>query len=388
MDVNEKDTQVVYLDYNATSLIKPEVVKEMTSLLSLAGNPSSVHQFGRGARDVIETSRDRVANMIGSQPDEIIFTGGGTESNNMALFGSGRKRIVLSVIEHPSILEAAKSMLKYEGQGERSIEFVSVDENGVVDPSSVEKAIGSDGENVLVSIMLANNETGVIQPIHEIASLVKDRGALIHCDAVQAPGRIPLDVKMLGIDLLSISAHKFGGPKGVGALFISDNITLNPLVTGGGQERGLRPGTENVIGIAGFGIAADLVGQDLQNVGHIAKLRDSLENKLCSLEPKVRVFSKDAKRLPNTTCLSMPGVQSEMQVMGLDLAGVAVSAGSACSSGKVEPSHVLAALGLPSEDVGCAIRISFGWGSKKSDVEKLVSVWQAFYAGLSTRYSN
>ena len=210
----------------------------------------------------------------------------------------------------------------------------------------------------------------------------------MHCDAVQAPGRIPLDVKMLGIDLLSISAHKFGGPKGVGALFISDNITLNPLVTGGGQERGLRPGTENVIGIAGFGIAADLVGQDLQNVGHIAKLRDSLENKLCSLEPKVRVFSKDAKRLPNTTCLSMPGVQSEMQVMGLDLAGVAVSAGSACSSGKVEPSHVLAALGLPSEDVGCAIRISFGWGSKKSDVEKLVSVWQAFYAGLSTRYSN
>ena len=388
MSESKEDTQAIYLDYNATSLIKPEVVKAMTSLLSLAGNPSSVHQFGRSARDIIESSRDRVANMIGARSEEIIFTGGGTESNNMALFGSGRKRIVLSVIEHPSVLEAAKALLDNEVLVDKSIELVPVDENGVVDPSSVAKAIGRDGENVLVSIMLANNETGVIQPIPEIAAVAKEQGALMHCDAVQAPGRIPFDVNTLGIDLLSISAHKFGGPKGVGALFISNNLRLKPLVIGGGQERGLRPGTENVIGIAGFGIAADLVSQDLQNMDHIEELRNSLEKELCSLEPRVRIFSQVANRLPNTSCLSMPGVQSEMQVMGLDLAGVAVSAGSACSSGKVEPSHVLTALGLPPEDTGCAIRVSFGWGSKKSDVEKFVSVWQAFYAGLSSRYNN
>jgi cysteine desulfurase len=235
--------------------------------------------------------------------------------------------------------------------------------------------------------MLANNETGVIQPLAEITALAHGRGALVHCDAVQAPGRIAFGVDSLGVDMLSLSAHKFGGPKGVGALFLRAGAELDALVVGGGQERGRRAGTENVAGIVGFGVAAQLAAEDLQNAPHLAALRDGVEQRLRAIDPAVRIYSAGAERLPNTTCLTMPGVQSETQVMGLDLSGVAVSAGSACSSGKVEPSHVLRALGAPDAETGCAIRISLGWASREADVDKLVSVWRAFYAGLTARYT-
>lgn len=388
MNLRRPDADAIYLDYNATAPVKPQVIEAIADALALTGNPSSVHQFGRAAREAVEEARERVAVMIGAKAAEIIFTAGGTEANNIALAGAGRRRLIVSEIEHPSILRAAESLSQNSGTAdERELHVLPVDGDGVVSLDALDMALGESGEDALVSIMLANNETGVIQPVDEIATLAHARGALLHCDAVQAPGRIAFGVDSLGVDMLSLSAHKFGGPKGVGALFLRAGVELKALVTGGGQERGWRAGTENVPGIVGFGIAAQLAAEDLQNAPHIAALRDSVEQRLRAIDPEVRIFSAGAARLPNTSCISMPGVQSETQVMGLDLSGVAVSAGSACSSGKVEPSHVLRALGAPDAETGCAIRISFGWASREADVEKLVSAWRAFYAGLTARYT-
>ncbi len=387
MNPRRSDTEATYLDYNATAPVKPQVTEAIATALAMTGNPSSVHQLGSAARDAVEEARERVAAIIGAQAAEIIFTAGGTEANNTALSGAGRNRLIISEIEHPSILRAAESISQESNDGARELHVLPVDGEGVVSLEALDRALGANGEDALVSIMLANNETGVIQPVADIAAQARARGALVHCDAVQAPGRIAFDVDSLGADMLSLSAHKFGGPKGVGALYLRAGVDLQALVIGGGQERGWRAGTENVAGIVGFGVAAQLAAEDLQNAPHVAALRDSLEQSLRAIEPAVRIFSASAERLPNTTCLTMPGVQSETQVMGLDLAGVAISAGSACSSGKVEPSHVLRALGAPDAETGCAIRISLGWASREADVEKLVSAWRAFYAGLTARYT-
>jgi len=397
MNLRANATEVIYLDYNATAPVKPQVSKAIAEALAMIGNPSSVHQFGRAARDAVEEARDQVAKMIGASAAEIVFTAGGTEANNTALAGAGRKRLIVSEIEHPSILRAAESLASdrsgssgnsgSDGGGEYELIMLPVDSEGIVSIETLDQALGANADDALVSIMLANNETGVIQPVAELAGLARARGALVHCDAVQAPGRIAFDVSTLGVDMLSLSAHKFGGSKGVGALYLRAGVDLQALVIGGGQERGHRAGTENVVGIVGFGVAAHLAGEDLQRAPHLATLRDTLEQRLREIDPTVRVFGGGAERLPNTSCLSMPGVQSEMQVMGLDLAGVAISAGSACSSGKVEPSHVLRALGAPDAETGCAIRISLGWASGEADVEKLVSAWRAFYAGMSARYT-
>ncbi|MBT4427249.1 MAG: cysteine desulfurase [Rhodospirillaceae bacterium] len=388
MNLRRPATDAIYLDYNATAPVKPQVIEAIADALAMTGNPSSVHQFGRAAREAVEEARERVAAMIGATAAEIIFTAGGTEANNTALAGAGRRRLIVSEIEHPSILRAGETLSQNSSAGgERELRVLPVDGDGVVSLEALDQALGEGGEDALVSIMLANNETGVIQPVGEIATLAHARGALVHCDAVQAPGRIAFGVDSLGVDMLSLSAHKFGGPKGVGALFLRAGVDLKALVAGGGQERGWRAGTENVPGIVGFGTAAQLAAEDLQNAPHVAALRDSVEQRLRAIDPEVRIFSAGAARLPNTSCISMPGVQSETQVMGLDLSGVAVSAGSACSSGKVEPSHVLRALGAPDAETGCAIRISFGWASREADVEKLVSAWRAFYAGLSARYT-
>jgi len=397
MNLRANATEVIYLDYNATAPVKPQVSKAIAEALAMTGNPSSVHQFGRAARDAVEEARDQVAKMIGASAAEIVFTAGGTEANNTALAGAGRKRLIVSEIEHPSILRAAESLASdrsgssgnsgSDGGGEYELIMLPVDSEGIVSIETLDQALGANADDALVSIMLANNETGVIQPVAELAALARARGALVHCDAVQAPGRIAFDVSTLGVDMLSLSAHKFGGSKGVGALYLRAGVDLQALVIGGGQERGHRAGTENVVGIVGFGVAAHLAGEDLQRAPHLATLRDTLEQRLREIDPTVRVFGGGAERLPNTSCLSMPGVQSEMQVMGLDLAGVAISAGSACSSGKVEPSHVLRALGAPDAETGCAIRISLGWASGEADVEKLVSAWRAFYAGMSARYT-
>jgi cysteine desulfurase len=397
MNLLANATEAIYLDYNATAPVKPQVSKAIAEALAMTGNPSSVHQFGRAARDAVEEARDQVAKMIGASAAEIVFTAGGTESNNTALAGAGRKRLIVSEIEHPSILRAAESLASdrsgssgnsgSDGGGEYEVIMLPVDSEGIVSIETLDQSLGANADDALVSIMLANNETGVIQPVAELAALARARGALVHCDAVQAPGRIAFDVSTLGVDMLSLSAHKFGGSKGVGALYLRAGADLHALVIGGGQERGHRAGTENVVGIVGFGVAAHLAGEDLQRAPHLATLRDTLEQRLREIDPTVRVFGGGAERLPNTSCLSMPGVQSEMQVMGLDLAGVAISAGSACSSGKVEPSHVLRALGAPDAETGCAIRISLGWASGEADVEKLVSAWRAFYAGMSARYT-
>jgi len=368
-----------YLDYNATSPVKPAVIEAIAHALTVTGNPSSVHEFGRNARKLIEDARENVAVLAGAAPEDVIFTAGGTEANNLALHGAGRPVLMVSAIEHPSVLRTAETLAE-------TLVVLPVDEHGLLKREAFADALAEHGERALVSIMLANNETGVVQPIAALAEQAKAKGALVHCDAVQGPGRIPVDLPALGVDMISISAHKFGGPKGVGALVLADDLDLKPLVHGGGQERGRRGGTENMAGIAGFGRAAALATDDLQNAPHIAAMRDGLERTLREIEPDLHVFSLGAERLPNTSCITMPGVQSETQVMGLDLAGAAISAGSACSSGKVEPSHVLRALGAPDDIAGCAIRVSLGWATTEADIDRFVEAWRALYAGLSHRW--
>ena len=373
------DSGPIYLDYNATAPIKPEVVTAVSETMMLAGNPSSVHGFGRDVRKRIEDAREQIAALIGCSPPELVFTAGGTEANNTALSGAGRRVLIVSAIEHPAVLRTAEAV------AEEHI-VLPVDGEGLLDMASLDKALAAHGPEALVSVMLANNETGVIQPVAEIAARATAAGALVHCDAVQAPGRIPVSFAGLGVDMMSIAAHKFAGPKGIGALVVRSGLEIAPLIHGGGQERGLRGGTENAAGIVGFGTAAQLAQGDLARAGEIAALRDRLEARLRETEPDVVIFSQGAARLPNTSCLTMPGVQSETQVMGLDLAGVAVSAGSACSSGKVEPSHVLRALGAADAVGGCAIRVSLGWATTEEETERFLGTWRALYAGLTNRW--
>ena len=369
----------IYLDYNATAPVKPAVVDAVAETMLLAGNPSSVHGFGRDVRKRIEDARERIAALLGCAPPELVFTAGGTEANNTALRGTGRRALIVSAIEHPAILRTAEVVAD-------DLVVLPVDGEGVLDLGALDAALAAHGADALVSVMLANNETGVIQPVAEIAARAQAAGALVHCDAVQAPGRIPVSFAALGVDMMSIAAHKFAGPKGIGALVVRAGLDIAPLVTGGGQERGLRGGTENAAGIAGFGAAAALAADDLARAGALSAMRDGMEARLRETEPDVVVFSAGAPRLPNTSCLTMPGVQSETQVMGLDLAGVAVSAGSACSSGKVEASHVLRALGASDAVGGCAIRVSMGWATTEDEIERFLGAWRALYAGLTNRW--
>jgi cysteine desulfurase len=328
-----------------------------------------VHRFGRLARRAVETAREQVAALINAAPAQIVFTGSGTEANNLALAQPGR-RVVVSAIEHDSVLQAA-------GGAERA----AVDRDGVVDLASLERLLKSDPAPAIVAVMLANNETGVVQPVAEVAKLAHAHGALVHCDAVQAAGKIAIDVQALGADTLALSAHKFGGPQGVGALVVGDQVALRPLLLGGGQERGRRAGTENVAGIAGFGAAAEAARADLVRMDEIAAWRDAMEARLRRAAPEAVVFGAGGRRLPNTSCVAMPGVAAETQVMALDLAGIAVSAGSACSSGKVRASHVLAAMGA-GDLAGNAVRVSAGWRSAAEDFERFTEAWVSLWARL------
>lgn len=369
----------VYLDYNATAPVKPAVAAAVGRALEVVGNPSSVHSFGRAARKLIEDSREAVARLANCRASEVVFTASATEANNLVLAGAGRARRIVSAIEHPAVLKTARAL-----DGETVV--LPVDADGVVVLEALEAALKEDGERTLVSLMLANNETGALQPVAEAARLAHAQGALIHCDAVQAPGRVAWSLATLGVDYLSLSAHKFAGPKGIGALIARDGAPLKATVIGGGQERGRRAGTENLPGIAGMAEAAKAVPDELAARERIRALRDALETRVIEIEPRVHVFSAKAERLPNTSCLTMPGVQSETQVMALDLAGVAASAGSACSSGKVEPSHVLRATGISDAISGCAIRVSLGWGTTPEDIDAFVEAWRALYAGLTNRW--
>ncbi|MCW2247019.1 cysteine desulfurase [Azospirillum fermentarium] len=353
-----------YLDHNASSPLRPAVRGAMAEALDLTGNPSSVHTDGRTVRRAVDEARRQVARLAGATPAEVVFTAGGTEANNLALRGFAGRRLIVSAVEHESVLAAAPAAAR-----------IPVDRTGVVDLAALERLLAEGQGPALVSVMLVNNETGVIQPVAEVARLARARGAIVHCDAVQGAGRVPLDRAALGVDLLSLSAHKLGGPAGCGALVVAEGCHPDPLIRGGGQERWRRAGTENLVGIAGFGAAAaaalDAPGPDL------AALRDGLERRALAAVPGVRVMGMGAPRAGNVTCLALPGVAGETQVMALDLAGVSVSAGAACSSGKVRPSHVLEAMGEPEDVAGSVIRVSLGWNSTAADVDRFVTAWAA-----------
>ena len=361
-----------YLDYNATAPVRPEVGDAMRATLGNVGNPSSVHGAGRAARAAVEEARERVAALAGAAPETVIFTSGGTEANNLALKGVGVRRLMVSSIEHGSVLAAAL-------MADADAVMLPVDGEGVLDPSAFEAALDAEEGPKLVSVMLANNETGVIEPVARIAEIAHGGDTLVHCDAVQAAGKIPLDFQDLGIDLMSLSAHKIGGSQGVGALVVRDDIRLAAQIIGGGQERGRRSGTENVPGIIGFGVAAELAAQNLADSGRLAAMRDEMERRLVAVTGTIERFGARVDRLPNTSCLTMPGVASETQVMALDLAGIEVSAGAACSSGKVARSHVLEAMGVPDERAECAIRVSLGWDTREGDIDRLVAAWTEIY---------
>ncbi len=362
----------VYLDHNATTPVRPEAIAAITDALTLEGNPSSIHAAGRAAKAVMEKARDQIAIATGASAAEVVFTSGGTEANGATLKGSGAKYLVVSATEHDSIISGA------EATG-LPVHVVPVNGAGLLDLGVLKAVLAREGAGGLVSVMLANNETGVVQPIRTIADIARDHGAKVHCDAVQALGKIQVDVTALGVDYLSVSAHKIGGPKGVGALIVRAGLDIAPLVTGGGQEKGRRSGTENLIGIAGFGAAASVVDASLQHMHSLKTLRDAMEAKLLAIAPQAVVFGQDADRLPNTTCIGMPGVRNELQVMAFDLEGLCISAGSACSSGKVASSHVLAAMHVDDAIGGNAIRISLGWNTQSAEVDKMVKAWEEIY---------
>jgi cysteine desulfurase NifS len=366
----KKPDRYVYLDNNATTIPDPRVVEEVRNRLDgISGNPSSIHVQGREAREAVREARRRVANLIGAKPRRIVFTGGGSEANNLALKGAAFARegkgrhIITTTVEHPAVLKACRFL---EGRGFR-VSYVGVDGQGRVKVDGIARALADD--TILVSVVLANNEVGTIQPVAEIADLTHEHGAWMHSDAVQAIGKIPVDVEALGVDLLTLTGHKFHGPKGVGALFVRRGIDLEPLIHGGGQEGGLRAGTENVPGIAGLGLAAELASFALDRSGEIEALRDELEAGILQLLPGARLNGSRDQRLPNTVNLTLPGLRGESLVIALDQWGVALSSGSACKTGDPEPSHALLAMGMSEEEAHCAVRISLSRETTRADVQ-------------------
>jgi cysteine desulfurase len=373
-----------YLDWNATAPLRPQAKAAVMAALELCGNPSSVHGEGRAARRLVEDAREQVARLAGADPADVVFTSGGTEANALALTPfitrAGDKapleRLLVSAIEHPSV----KSGGRFPAG---AFSEIPVTAQGIVDLAAL-KAMLAKGPRALVSIMLANNETGVIQPVRDAANLVHEAGGLLHVDAVQGPGRMPLDLVVLGADLVTLSAHKLGGPKGVGALVRAPGIHIaEPLITGGGQERGSRAGTENVAGIGGFGAAAAAALQSLDaDIVRMRTMRDRLEASLKAATPQAVIFGADAERLPNTILFALPGIKAETAVIAFDLDGVAVSSGAACSSGKVQPSHVLAAMGVNRALSEGAVRLSLGPVTTESDLERLLNAWNKLSKSL------
>lgn len=368
-----------YLDYNATAPLRPEAKAAILEALAAPANPSSVHRFGRAARALASRARGQVAALVGAEPKRVVFTSGGTEANNLAfrlaIRQGGVKALVVSAIEHDSVLRPARLLATELGLPLRE---VPAGPDGVVPAEAIAAALAALPRPALVALMLANNETGAIQPVAEVTRLAHEAGALVLCDAVQAAGKIPVDLTALACDFLTLSAHKLGGPTGVGALVLRDDWTPAPLLAGGGQELGMRAGTENLSGIAGFGAAAEATRLALPLEGpRLATLRDRLQGQMLAACPSALVHAGEVARLPNTLCIGLPGMPAETQVMALDLAGVAVSAGSACSSGKVTPSHVLTAMGLPEPAAREALRFSLGWASTAEDVERAAAAWIA-----------
>ncbi len=375
----------IYLDYNATTPPEPEVVEAVSrALADTYGNPSSVHAFGQQAKAGLDMARTEVARLIDADPSAVVFTSGGTEADNFALRGvadaardPARRRIVTTGIEHEAVLNTLKA-LEREGW---TVDVVPVGETGVLSPSTLQGHLTPD--TALVSIMHANNEVGTIQPVADLAALAHERGALFHTDAVQSVGKIPVSVNELGVDLLSLSGHKFGGPKGTGALWIRRGVRLAAHLTGGRQERNRRAGTENVPALIGLGVAARLARAKLDHVAaSIARLRDRLEEGILAAVPDAVVNGARDRRVPNTTNVSFPGIEAESLLIALDLEGIAVSTGSACSSGSLEPSHVLRAMGLPAPRTRNSLRFSLGSGTTAADVEHVIAVLPDLVAKL------
>lgn len=360
----------IYLDHNATTPLDPRVLDAMLPILRDGfGNPSSLHWFGQQARAAVDTAREQVAALIGASPGEIVFTGSGTEADNTALRGAAaaarepRRKIVYSTIEHHAVMNTAKALAE-EGV---PVEAARTRADGRVDLDDLRARV--DDRTAVVAVMLANNETGVVEPVAEVVRIARERGALVHCDAVQAAGKIPVDVRALDVDTLALSGHKIYGPKGVGALYIKRGTRLKAFVRGGSQERNRRAGTENVAGIVGLGRAAELAREDMgAESARLSGLRDRLEAQLLAILGAQR--NGEAPRVPNTANVSFSGLEAESLVMALDLAGVAVSTGAACAAGAVEPSHVLRAMGLPLERVQASLRFSLGRGTTAEHVDR------------------
>ena len=365
-----KATMSVYLDYNATAPIRPEVITLMAAILGEVGNASAVHGYGRTARKHIEDAREQVAALAGTQSNYVVFTSSATESNNTVLKAFTGERILVSAIEHPSVLAAAPEAEK-----------IPVTVDGVIDRDAFEKMLDTGKSPALISIMLVNNETGAIQPVAELARLAKKKHphVHIHTDAVQAAGRIEIDMPALQADYMSLSAHKMGGPQGVGALIIAPGARDAKLLHGGGQEKRRRAGTENVAGIAGFGLACNLALQDRDKFQALTALREDMEARLQDIAPELVLFSTSTERVSNTTALSLPGVPTKTQVMALDLEGIAISGGSACSSGKEGSSHVAEAMNVPPAQIMGASRISMGWNTDPNDIDEFVKAWSKMY---------
>jgi cysteine desulfurase len=376
----------VYLDWNATAPLRRQAREAMAAALDLGGNPSSVHAEGRAARRLVEDARSVIAGAVGASARNVVFTSGGTEANSLALTPGLRRnsglpvnRLVATAIEHASVLAGGRFP-------KTAVEILGVGKSGAVDLNHLREIL-ANGPPALVSVMSANNETGALQPVAEVADIVHGTGGLLHVDAVQTLGKIPFDIKEMKADLISISAHKIGGPKGVGALVLADGLNgLEASIRGGGQERGRRAGTENVLGIAGFGAAVKAAMASLDgDMDRVEKLRERLETGLRQTRG-VFVFSENAPRLPNTTLFTAPGLKAETTVIGFDLEGIAVSSGSACSSGKVEPSHVLEAMGFGPDLARGAVRLSLGWSTTEADIDCCLKAWRKLASALLKGY--
>ena len=381
-------TERVYLDWNATAPLRSDAQRALQDAAGLLGNPSSVHAEGRAARRLIEQAREEVAALVGAQAADVIFTSSGTEANMLALTPAietadekrPRDRLFMSAIEHPSVRAGGRFLRE-------AIEDIPIEADGRVNLAALAEALTpAKTSRPLVSLMLANNETGVIQPVAEAGTIVHAAGGLLHVDAVQAAGRIASDIRVLGADLLTLSAHKIGGAKGTGALVrAGEHIHFaDPLIRGGGQERGLRAGTENVAGIAAFGAAAAAARRQLaEEAARILALRTLLEEGLRAISPQAVILGAAAERLPNTTLFAREGIKAETAIIALDLEGVAVSAGAACSSGKVQSSHVLAAMGVSPALGRGAVRVSLGWTTTQADIERFLNAWRKLAGALS-----
>ncbi len=371
--------QPVYLDNNATTVLKPEVIEAMSQALNMFGNPSSTHHYGRVARQAMDEARRAVADLVGVRSEQVVFTAGGTEANNMAIYGafmaSEARKIVLTATEHSSVLKQVASLVASQGA---EADFLKLNELGLVDLQALENTL-KEGDIAVVTVMYANNETGIIQPIADIAALCKKYAVPFHTDAVQVVGKQAVNFAELGCNTLSLSCHKFAGPKGVGALIVDGKTALEPLVIGGGQERGRRGGTENTLGIVGAGEAIKQAQAMQKDMPRVQALRDKTEQALKNVSNEIIIVGENSPRMPHCLSVITPGLEGELAVMSMDMKGICVSHGSACSSGKIEPSHVLKALGYSDDLAKCGLRIAFSWQNTDEDADKFIEAFSEIY---------